>query len=212
MRATPSVTLRVTNSIPRRGDSWLKRMPLTAYRSYDLAVVDRDPVPVDLRHAVGRAGIEGRGFPLRGLHRLAEHLGGAGLVEARAGMHQADGLEDPGHAQGGELPGEHRLVPGGGHERLGGEVVDLVGLGLLEHHCERMLVEQVGRHDLDPVQQVVDPLVAVVAGPPHHADDLVALGEQELGEVGAVLAGDPGDERFRHSLDPGRVVSCRSED
>jgi hypothetical protein len=27
MRATPSVTLRVTNSMPRRGDSWLKRMP-----------------------------------------------------------------------------------------------------------------------------------------------------------------------------------------
>ena len=27
MRATPCVTLRVTNSRPRRGDSWLKRMP-----------------------------------------------------------------------------------------------------------------------------------------------------------------------------------------
>ena len=33
MRATPSVTLRVTNSRPRRGDSWLKRMPETAKRS-----------------------------------------------------------------------------------------------------------------------------------------------------------------------------------
>ena len=31
--ATPSVTLRVTNSRPRRGDSWLKRMPETANRS-----------------------------------------------------------------------------------------------------------------------------------------------------------------------------------
>ena len=30
---------------------------------------------------------------------------------------------------------------------------------------------------------------------PDHADDLVALVEQELGEVGAVLAGDAGDER-----------------
>jgi len=27
MRATPSVTLRVTNCLPRRGDSWLKRIP-----------------------------------------------------------------------------------------------------------------------------------------------------------------------------------------
>ena len=32
-----------------------------------------------------------------------------------------------------------------------------------------------------------------------HADDLVALVEQELGEVGAVLAGDAGDEgTLRH--------------
>ena len=27
MRAAPSVTLRVTNSMPRKGLSWLKRMP-----------------------------------------------------------------------------------------------------------------------------------------------------------------------------------------
>ena len=33
MRATPSVTLRVTNSRPRRGDSWLKRIPEQAKRS-----------------------------------------------------------------------------------------------------------------------------------------------------------------------------------
>ncbi len=31
MRATARVILRVTKVSPRRGDSWLKRMPLTAY-------------------------------------------------------------------------------------------------------------------------------------------------------------------------------------
>ena len=34
IRATPSVTLRVTNSMPRRGDSWLNRIPLTANSPY----------------------------------------------------------------------------------------------------------------------------------------------------------------------------------
>ena len=34
-----------------------------------------------------------------------------------------------------------------GHVGLGGEVVDLVGPGLLQHHGERVLVEQVGRDD-----------------------------------------------------------------
>ena len=33
--ATVSVILRVTNSRPRRGDSWLNRMPLVAKRPYD---------------------------------------------------------------------------------------------------------------------------------------------------------------------------------
>ena len=36
----------------------------------------------------------------------------------------------------------------------------------------------------------------------HHADDLVALVEQELGEVGAVLAGDAGDERALGVMGP----------
>ena len=49
--------------------------------------------------------------------------------------------------------------------------------------------------ELDAVEQVRDALVASRASAPHDADDLVALREQELGEVRAVLAGDPGDER-----------------
>ena len=40
-----------------------------------------------------------------------------------------------------------------------------------------------------------------VLDPPDHADDLVALVEQELGQVGAVLAGDAGDQcPFRHRV------------
>ena len=76
-----------------------------------------------------------------------------------------------------------------------------------KHDGERVLVQQVGGHHLDPVEQVLDPLVAVVAGAAHHADHLVALGEQQLREVGAVLAGDPGDERFRHDERRVEVVS-----
>ena len=34
IRATARVILRVTNVSPRRGDSWLNRMPLTANMSY----------------------------------------------------------------------------------------------------------------------------------------------------------------------------------
>ena len=40
-----------------------------------LAVVDRDPVRVELSHTVGRSRMEGSGLPLRSLLYLAEHFG-----------------------------------------------------------------------------------------------------------------------------------------
>jgi len=43
--------------------------------------------------------------------------------------------------------------------------------------------------------QVVDALRVEARGAALDAVHLVALGEQELGEVGAILAGDAGDER-----------------
>ena len=110
-------------------------------------------------------------------------------------MPESDRLEEPGHAECRELAGEHRLGPRGGHEALRGEVVDLVGLGVAHHGGQRVLVEEVRGHDLDAVEQVVDPLVGVVGGAAHHADDVVALGQEELGEVGAVLPGDARDQR-----------------
>jgi hypothetical protein len=60
-----------------------------------------------------------------------------------------------------------------------------------------MLIEKIGRHDLDSLQQMLDALVAVMTGPAHHSHDFIPLGEQQLREVGAVLTGHAGDEGFR---------------
>jgi hypothetical protein len=49
----------------------------------------------------------------------------------------------------GDLAGEHRLAERGLHERLGGQVVDLVGAVVAEQLDHRDLVEQVAGHDLD---------------------------------------------------------------
>ena len=46
--------------------------------------------------------------------------------------------------------------------------------------------------------EMVDPAGVEGAGAPDQAVDLVALRQQELGQVGAVLAGDAGDERVLH--------------
>jgi hypothetical protein len=92
-----------------------------------LAVVDRDPVCVDLGHAVGRAGMERCAFGLGHLHHLAEHLRRAGLVEADVGVDVADRLQHPHRAEGGDVPGEDGLGEAGEDEALRGQVVDLAG-------------------------------------------------------------------------------------
>ena len=47
---------------------------------------------------------------------------------------------------------------------------------------------------LELVADVFDALEVLGAGPADHAVDAVALGEEQLGQVRAVLAGDAGDE------------------
>src|SRR6188508_1835000 len=49
---------------------------------------------------------------------------------------------------------------------------------------------------MDAIEQVLDAPVVGGAGAPHQPVDLVTVLEQQLGEVGAVLAGDAGDQRF----------------
>ena len=47
----------------------------------------------------------------------------------------------------------------------------------------------------DAVAQLLDPIELLGRGAPHHAVDLVALVEQQLRQVGAVLPGDARDQR-----------------
>ncbi len=144
-----------------------------------LAVVDGDPVAVDLRHAVGAARVERRRLALGHLLHLAEHLRRAGLVEADLGVDQADGIEHPRHPQCGRLARQHGLGEAGLHEGLGRQVVDLRRPVIAQDVDERHLVEKVARYELDLVLNVRDALEVQRAGPPHHADHRVTLRQAE---------------------------------
>ena len=74
------------------------------------------------------------------------------------------------------------------------EVVDLVGIHVVEQRDERKLVEQVAFPDLDAVPQMRDALERLGRGATHHADDVVSLLQEELGQIRPVLAGDAGNE------------------
>ncbi len=160
-----------------------------------LAVVDRDEVSVGLGNAVGRARVERRRLGLRDLEHLAEHLARGGLVEARLGAHFAHRLEHARDADAGELGGQRRLDPRHRDERHRGQVVDLGRLGRAQGVDERALVEQVALVQRDAVADLLDAVELLGRGTADHAVDLVALLEQQFGQVGAVLAGDAGDER-----------------
>src|SRR5205807_9226763 len=73
---------------------------------------------------------------------------------------------------------------------------------LLHRVDDGELVEQVGLVQVDLVSEVVNPLECLGASPADDAVDLVALGEQQLGEVAAVLAGDAGNQSPLHDLRP----------
>src|SRR5664280_2570030 len=166
-----------------------------------LAIVDGDPVPVDLCHPVGAAGVERGRLDLGDLEDLAEHLRGARLVEADLGVDRADGVEHPGHAERRGLTGEDRLAPRRLHERLGGQVVDLGRPALAQDVDHRHLVEEVAGHQGEPILDVGDPFEVERARAPHHPAHLIALTEQEFGQIGAVLAGDARDQcSFRHAV------------
>ena len=130
---------------------------------------------------------------------LAVHLRRRRLVEARLGLHPADRLEHARDAEPVDVAGRDRHRPRVADEALRREVVDLIGLRGLHRVVERALVGHLAGEQRDAVEDVVDALGRRRRGAAHEAEDVVALVEQQLGEVGAVLAGDAGDEcSLRH--------------
>ena len=92
-------------------------------------------------------------------------------------------LENPGHAHRGELGGQHRLLPARRHEGHGREVVDFVGLGLLEDAANRGGIEQVALEQLNAVAEMFDALEVLGAGAAHHAANAITLVQKQLREI-----------------------------
>src|SRR5262249_40585635 len=134
------------------------------------AIVHGDPMPIGLGHAVGTARVEWRCLTLGSLPDLAVHLAAAGLVKAYVpGIEQPNCLQHGCHANGGELSGEHGLLPARRHETHGREVIHFVGLNLLHHVDKGELVEQVCLMQADLASEMPNALETLRAGPAHDA-------------------------------------------
>ena len=162
-------------------------------------------MPVDLSDAVRAARIEGRRLGLRHLHHFAEHLRTRRLVEAYGAAAVADRLERAGHPKRGELAGQDRLAPRRRDERLRGEVVELVGLHVVDDCRHRRLIEQITRDDLHVADDVLDAFVHLGARAAGHADDAIALFQQQFGEIGTILPRNARNQRgLLHVASTGR--------
>ncbi len=143
---------------------------------------------------------------MRGFADLAEHLAAGGLIEARPRTHLAQGIQHARHPQAGGFSGQHRLLPAGRHERHAGQVVNFIRLNFFQNPHDRRLIVQVPRKQVDEIADMFEAMAVIIAAvSADHAADAVALADEELRQMGAVLPVDSGDESSRHRASP-RVV------
>lgn len=163
-----------------------------------LPVLPHDPVAVELGYRVGAVRVEGGVLVLRYLLHLPVELRGRRLVDAAAAREaaQAHSLED---AQ--DTRRVHVCRELGGVERhlyvaLSREVVDLVGPYFAYHLQDAHRVAEVGIVEVEVREplKVRDALAVVHRRAADGAVDVVALLQEELRKVRAVLAGDAGDQ------------------
>lgn len=60
----------------------IEKNPVAGVHIVCLAIVDSDPIGIEFRHSIWRAGIEGCLFGLGALHYFSVEFRGGGLVEA----------------------------------------------------------------------------------------------------------------------------------
>jgi len=175
-----------------------------------LAVVDGHPIGEDLAHRVGAAGVEGSLFGLGVLLGQAEHLRGGGLVVAGVDVQLAHALQNTQRAHGHGVAGVLGHVEAHLDVALGSQVVYLGGLHLHQDLVDAAGVGEVavdqaqaGSLGLGRLVEMVDASGVEGAAAADDAPDLVALGQEQFGQIGPILAGDAGDKRaFVHDSSP----------
>ena len=174
----------------------------TVHRKYavGLSVLLHHPVPVLLGNGVGAVGVEGRGLLLGNLLHLSVQLRGGGLVEPAHFLHaqNPDALQNPQYPQRVRVPGVLRHVKAHLHVALSRQIVHLIRLHQTQDADDTAGVAQVPVVEGDFVQQMGNSVRVGQGRPPGHPVDLVPLLQQQLRQIGPILARDAGYQRFFH--------------
>ena len=186
----------------------IKQDAVAGIQAVGLAVVHGDPVGIKFGHAIGRTRIKRRGFPLRGLAHQAIQFRGRGLIKAGlvAQIQDPDRLQQPQGPERVRIGRIFRLLEGNGHMALRGQIINLVGPGLLYDANQAagvghvpIMDDKIPVRDMRVLVEMIDALGIDQGGAALDAVHLIALFEQKLGEIGAVLTGDTRYQgTFRH--------------
>jgi len=172
-----------------------------------LAVINSYPVGVQLRNAVGAAGIEGGGFLLWGFLNKAIQLTGAGLINAGffSEPEHPHRFKDAQRPESIAVGGVLRGLKTDSHVTLGTKVINLIRLHLLNDADQIGAVSEIAVVKNQPgiilmgvLIQVINTTGVEAAGSALDPVHLIALLEQKLSEVAAILACDPSDQRLFH--------------
>ena len=169
-----------------------------------LAVVDRDPVGIELGRGIGRARIERRGLASAALPAPCRRVRRS-RPDRSASSSQARECGSPRAAAACRARRHWRCIPAVSKltcdMALRGEIVDLVRLGLLDDADQVGRIGHVAIMEDEALVRLVRILVEMLdpAGVERRraaldAVDDIALVEQQFGQIGAVLAGDAGDQ------------------
>jgi len=152
-------------------------------------VIHRHPIGVELGRSVGAPRIEGRLLALGG-RGCTEELRGRGLVVLRGDAAPSYGFEKLRGAEAGRIARVFGHVEADPHMALSCQVVDLVGLYVIDHVGELARIGEVSEVQEEPCTRLMRVGVDVVdaarverACPSDQTVDLVALCEKEFRKV-----------------------------
>jgi hypothetical protein len=189
------------------------------------AIIDGDPIGVELSRRIGRTGIKWRGLALRYFLRHTVKFRRRGLVEAHLlfQAQDANGFEQAQSAERVGIGGVFGRLKRHAHVALCREIIDLGRLHLLHDANEIGRIRHVAVVQEEPhagtvrvLVQMIDPRGVERRRAPLDAVDHITFAEQKLGEICAVLAGRAGDHRNTichpsHPAGPGvRKLTARS--
>ena len=152
------------------------------------------PVGGELGDRVGVLRPGGRVLVLGALIDGSEHCGGACEEDASMRRLITDRFEERGGRGRDRLKRMRGASPRGGEEGRRGEMVELIGPVIDDGGGQRLGLQQVAVYERDPVAQMLRAAEPIIRRLSREPEDVVALLQQQLGHIGAVLAGDPGDQ------------------